>query len=255
MKNAVVGALLMAVCLVSPKGSSFGEETPAVPADSALERAKEVFDRRMARIEEEAEESRHNAREKIRSEYLTVIERAREQNDQAAVNLHQKELQSLLGEREGSGQGPEMTPGKPFSLLTLAPIQKEGTCEVLEKYGKDVPAINGRITQEKFLWAHAPSSSEWPIPAGAKTFKVYATFMFGRLHPGKMDCVMKVLIDGKTVAKTPALHNDNPSVQLIVRIPKGAKTMTLVSEVGLGGHAGDACVWVEPYFHGNTMVR
>ncbi|MEI7781354.1 MAG: PTS system mannose/fructose/sorbose family transporter subunit IID [Planctomycetota bacterium] len=53
MKNAVVGALLMAVCLVSPKGSSFGEETPAVPADSALERAKEVFDRRMARIEEE----------------------------------------------------------------------------------------------------------------------------------------------------------------------------------------------------------
>jgi hypothetical protein len=221
----------------------------APPQDTGLEQAKRAFEKKMKEIDEEAEQERSKATEKLRKEYADLIAKARKQNDQAAAEHFTKEAVALLGEDGTKGLQGFKQLRKRRPLLKGVPLQQQGDVQIRTEYDKQVPVIDGAPTTEPFLWSPAPSSSTWEIPKGAKTFEVFADNMFVGGVPHNCNCIMEIFIDGKSVAKTSAIGPGSKVEKLIAQIPKGAKVLTLVSDPHQGGTDYDHCVWVEPCFY------
>jgi hypothetical protein len=246
MKRSVANACLLCIALACGQGRLFSQSAPTITKDPVLEKARDAFERKVAQIDQQASKDREKAEDKIRKEYSDSINKMKKRGDMVSADFYGKELTALVGEGGDRADLPAMEPGKPYFLLDMQPIQKQGTCEIKTEHEKEKPAINGRITTTPFLWAFAPSTSDWHIPVGARVFRAYAHKMFPGLHDG--DCIMEVRIDGVPVFRSQPLSTANRTAEVVVAIPRGAKTLTLISDPHRGGIDGDYCVWVEPYF-------
>lgn len=233
-------ALLMALpcCCVSA----------APPQDIELEQAKRAFEKKMKEIDEEAERERLKATDKLRKEFVEAVAKARRRNDQPAVEQLKKEAVALLGEDGTNGVSGFRKLRKGVPLTKLQPLRMQGDVSFRNEWEKIVPAVEGRLTAEPFLWSPGDTASEWPIPSGAKTFETYGHVIRPYGHASS-DCVMEVRIDGKPGVKSLPLSNSNRTHKFVVEIPRGAKSITLVTDPNKGEGDPDLAVWVESYFY------
>lgn len=220
----------------------------APPQDSGLEQAKRAFEKEMKEIDEEAEQERSKATDKLRKKYSDVIARARRQNDQEAVDFFSKEALTLLGEDGTKGLDGFKKLRKGIPLARFQPIRMQGDVSFMSEWEKVVPAVEGRLTSEPFLWSPGDTASEWQIPNGAKSFEAFGHLIRRHAHDSS-DCIMEVRIDGKPGVRSLPLSNGNRTHKFVVEIPRGAKSITLVTDPNKGEGDLDLAVWVEPCFY------
>ena len=223
----------------------------AEPAkDPGLEEAKKTFERKMQQIDEEAEKAREKATKQLRDEFEDVIQRKRRNGDQASAAFFKDEATRLLGADGANGLEAFQRLRKRTPLMHAALVIKDKTVEWRDQYDKNVPdLIEGRRTNELFLFSPSPSSSTWLIPKGAKRFEAYADNLFPGGVPHNANCVMQIFIDGKLLAKTDVIGPASPVEKLVVDIPRGAERLTLKTDPNQGGIDYDWCAWVEPAFY------
>lgn len=220
----------------------------APPQDAGVEQAKRAFEKKMKEIDEEAEQERSKATDKLRKEFAEAVAKARRRNDEAAVEYLTKEAVSLLGEDGTKGVSGFKKLRKGVPLARCQPLRMQGDVSFKNEWEKLVPTVEGRLTAEPFLWSPHDAASEWPIPSGAKTFEAYGHVIRPYAH-GSSDCIMEVRIDGKPGVRSLPLNNSNRTHKFVVEIPRGAKSITLVTDPNKGEGDPDMAVWVEPYFY------
>jgi hypothetical protein len=131
-------------------------------------------------------------------------------------------------------------------LVEIKTASIQGTVKIEEQHENSRPFINGVPTTEQFVYTETPAKVAWEIPEGKKWFRAYAYYLHNA--PPDANAIMEVQIDGKVVARTVPLSINNRMAPVVVKIPAGAKTLTLVSDKN-GDHSWDWCVWVDPCFY------
>lgn len=158
------------------------------------------------------------------------------------------------------GSAPEAVPDKHQSadekkknpngrvrLVDIKTTSIQGVFTIEAQHENSRPFINGVPITESFIFTEAPATVAWEIPEGKKYFRAYAYYLHNT-PPPEANAIMEVQIDGKPVARTAPLSVNKRMEPVVVKIPAGAKTLTLVSDKN-GDHRWDWCVWVDPCFY------
>lgn len=147
-----------------------------------------------------------------------------------------------------SPEEKKRNPNGRVRLVDIKPAGTQGVFAIEEQHENSRPFINGQPTREPFIYTEAPATVAWEIPEGKKWFRAYAYYLHNA--PPQANAIMEVQIDGKPVpnGRTVPLSVNNRMAPVVVKIPAGAKTLTLVSDKN-GDHSWDWCVWVDPCFY------
>jgi len=135
--------------------------------------------------------------------------------------------------------------GGSVDLSTLKPIRTSFEVGQLETFveGKPSKVVVGGKPCKSYLFAHGPSSLTYELPAGSRRFVATGVKADPTEPKSAGSWKYQVFVDGKLLLETrPLSESKTGEVEISVRLPAGAKEITLTVDI-LGNRDYDWAVW------------